>query len=119
MKVVFDPATLHYAEVLRCFYECHDSTPGNRQSGDVGTADRSAIYFVDERPEHVAREVTAIFAERLRAAGYGLIPTEAASAGSCHLVEENHQQYLVATPIGYCGVGDTGVSCPIGVAPNW
>ena len=119
VRVIVDPAMLTYAEVHRCFYESHDPRPGNRQGGDVGTQYRSAIYFVDERPEHVAREATATFAERLRAAGDGLIPTEVAATGSCYLAEEYHQQYLVATSHGYCAIRGTGVSCPTGVAPNW
>ncbi len=116
VKVVFDPAVVSYAEVIRCFYENHDPTQGNRQGGDVGTQYRSAIYFLDERQERIAREVTATFAERLHAAGYGPITTEVALAGPFYLAEEYHQQYLVANPNGYCGLGGTGVSCPIGLA---
>ena len=78
VKVVLDPATLTYDEVLRCFDEIHDPTPGNRQGGDVGTRYCSAIYFVDERQEHVAREVIATLAERQRTAGCGPITTEIA-----------------------------------------
>jgi peptide-methionine (S)-S-oxide reductase len=118
VKVIFDPATLTYDEVLRCFYEIHGPTQGNRPGGDVGTQYCSAVDFVDERQEHVAGEVTVTFAERLRAARYGPITTEIASAAPFYLAEEYHQQYLVANPKGYCGIGGTGVSCPIGLAKN-
>ncbi len=115
VKVVFDPATVGYREILQCFYENHNPTQGFRQGADIGTQYRSAIYFIDAAQERIAREVTALFAAQLSAAGYGPITTEIAPAGPFYLAEEYHQQYLVANPNGYCGLGGTGVSCPVGL----
>ncbi len=116
VKVVFDPKVVSYADVINCFYESHDPTQGFRQGNDVGTQYRSAIYFVGECQEAIARKLTEAYAVALRAAGYGPITTEITSAGPFYMAEEYHQQYLVANPNGYCGLGGTGVSCPIG--PN-
>jgi len=115
VKVIFDPATVSYREILQCFYENHNPTEGFRQGADIGTQYRSAIYFIDAVQERVAREVTELFAAQLSAAGYGPITTEIAPAGPFYLAEEYHQQYLVANPSGYCGLGGTGVSCPVGL----
>ncbi|HUV58082.1 MAG TPA: peptide-methionine (S)-S-oxide reductase MsrA [Acidimicrobiales bacterium] len=115
VKVVFNPATVSYREILQRFYENHDPTQGFRQGADIGTQYRSAIYFLDTAQERVAQEVTELFAAQLRAAGYGPITTEIAPAGPFYLAEEYHQQYLVANPNGYCGLGGTGVSCPVGL----
>jgi peptide-methionine (S)-S-oxide reductase len=116
VKVVFDPSKVSYAEILRTFYENHDPTEGFRQGGDVGTQYRSAIYFVNVEQEKIAREVTSVYAENLRSAGYGPITTEIAPAGPFYMAEEYHQQYLEANPSGYCGIGGTGVSCPVGLS---
>ncbi len=116
VKVVFDPKVISYAEVLKCFYDNHNPTQGFRQGNDVGTQYRSAIYFIDQRQEHVAREVTSAYADVLRHAGFPVITTEIAPAGPFYMAEEYHQQYLVANPNGYCGLGGTGVSCPIGLS---
>ena len=116
VKVVFDPNRLSYADVVAHFFENHDPTQGNRQGADVGTQYRSAIYYTSETQAEVARRVAATYAERLREAGYGPLTTEIAPAGPFFLAEEYHQQYLEANPNGYCGLGGTGVSCPIGVA---
>ena len=115
VKIVFDPVTLSYREILQCFYENHDPTQGFRQGADIGTQYRSAIYFVDGVQERVAREVTELFAAQLKNAGYGPITTEIVPAGLFYMAEEYHQQYLVANPNGYCGLGGTGVSCPVGL----
>jgi peptide-methionine (S)-S-oxide reductase len=115
VKVVFDPKVVSYADIVTCFYESHNPTQGFRQGNDVGTQYRSAIYFVDEQQEAVARKVTQAYAASLRAAGYGPITTEIAPAGPFYMAEEYHQQYLAANPNGYCGLGGTGVSCPIGL----
>jgi peptide-methionine (S)-S-oxide reductase len=116
VKVVFDATKVTYAEILRCFYENHDPTQRFRQGGDVGTPYRSAIFFVNDRQEEIARQVTAAYAEQLRTSGYGAVTTEIAPAGPFYMAEEYHQQYLIANPSGYCGMGGTGVSCPIGLA---
>ena len=115
VRVVFDPERVTYADILRVFCENHDPTQGARQGNDVGTQYRSAIYWVGEAQEAVARSVTAAFAVRLADAGYGPITTEIAPAGPFYLAEEYHQQYLVSNPRGYCGLGGTGVSCPVGL----
>ncbi len=118
VKVVFDPTRVSYAEILRCFYESHNPTQGNRQGADIGTQYRSAIYYVNESQADIARRVTASYAVTLRDAGYGDITTEIALAGPFYMAEEYHQQYLIANPNGYCGLGGTGVSCPVGLATN-
>ncbi len=116
VKVVFDPKVLSYTDVLACFYDNHNPTQGFRQGNDIGTQYRSAIYFTDEHQERIARAVTSAYAEVLREAGYGAVTTEIAPAGPFYMAEEYHQQYLVANPNGYCGLGGTGVSCPIGLS---
>lgn len=116
VKVVFNPEVLGYADVLKCFYDNHNPTQGFRQGNDIGTQYRSAIYFIDDRQEQIARTVTSAYAEVLREAGYGTITTEIEPAGPFYMAEEYHQQYLVANPNGYCGLGGTGVSCPIGLS---
>ena len=116
VKVVFDPARLSYADVLAHFFENHDPTQGYRQGADVGTQYRSAIYYTSDAQADVARRVAQVYASRLVAAGYGPLTTEIAPAGPFYLAEEYHQQYLEANPNGYCGLGGTGVSCPVGVA---
>ena len=118
VKVIFDPSRVSYAEILRCFYENHDPTQGFRQGGDRGTQYRSAIYYVNDEQETVARSVSADYELSLRAAGHSAITTEIAPAGPFYMAEEYHQQYLVANPNGYCGLGGTGVSCPVGLATN-
>jgi peptide-methionine (S)-S-oxide reductase len=118
VKIVFDPKVVSYAEIITCFYENHNPTQGFRQGADIGTQYRSAIYFVDATQESIARTITATYEKTLRDAGYGLITTEIAPAGPFYMAEEYHQQYLIANPNGYCGLGGTGVSCPIGIALN-
>ena len=118
VKVVFDPRIVSYAEILRCFYENHDPTQGNRQGGDVGTQYRSAVYFAGDEQSRIAHEVSGHYAEQLRRAGYGPLTTEIAPAGPFYMAEEYHQQYLTANPRGYCGLGGTGVSCPVGLATS-
>lgn len=118
VKVVFDPAKVSYAAVLRCFYENHNPTQGDRQGADIGSQYRSAIYFVNDAQGEVARAITATYATTLRENGFGAITTEIAPAGPFYLAEEYHQQYLIANPQGYCGLGSTGVSCPVGLVSN-
>ena len=113
--VVWDPAKTSLEEMLRLFWENHDPTQGMRQGNDVGTQYRSAIYWTTEGQRAVAEATRAAFAERLRAAGYPEISTEIAQAGPFYYAEDYHQQYLEKNPWGYCGIGGTGVSCPVGV----
>jgi peptide-methionine (S)-S-oxide reductase len=113
--VVFDPAKTSYEEILRLFWENHDPTQGMRQGNDVGTQYRSAIYWTNEQQRVAAEASGDAYAERLRAAGHGSITTEIASAGPFYYAEDYHQQYLDKNPWGYCGLGGTGVSCPVGV----
>jgi peptide-methionine (S)-S-oxide reductase len=113
--VVFDPAKITREQVLALFWENHDPTQGMRQGNDVGTQYRSAIY-VDGPEQRAAAEATkTAFGERLKAAGYGEVSTEIADAGPFFYAEDYHQQYLAKNPNGYCGLGGTGVSCPIGL----
>jgi peptide-methionine (S)-S-oxide reductase len=113
--VVFDPAKLTYEQVLRHFWENHDPTQGMRQGNDVGTQYRSAIYFADERQREIAERSRAAYQERLAAAGHGQVTSEIAPAGPFYYAEDYHQQYLHKNPFGYCGLGGTGVSCPVGL----
>ncbi len=113
--VVFDPARTSYEEILRLFWENHDPTQGMRQGNDIGTQYRSAIYWTSDEQRAVAEATRDAFAERLRAARYPEITTEIASAGPFYYAEDYHQQYLEKHPWGYCGLGGTGVSCPVGI----
>jgi peptide-methionine (S)-S-oxide reductase len=112
--VVFDPAVTSYEEMLRLFWENHDPTQGMRQGNDVGTQYRS-IALVDESQRAAAEASRAAYQERLSEAGYGEITTEVAPAGAFYYAEPYHQQYLAKNPNGYCGLGGTGVACPVGV----
>jgi peptide-methionine (S)-S-oxide reductase len=114
--VVFDPAKTSYEEMLRLFWENHDPTQGMRQGNDVGTQYRSAIYWTTDSQRDAAGSSREMFARRLADAGYGEITTELAEAGPFHYAEDYHQQYLAKVPNGYCGLGGTGVSCPIGLS---
>ena len=113
--VVFEPQKLTYENLLKVFWEGHDPTQGMRQGNDVGTQYRSAIFYYDEAQKAAAEASQAAYTKSLAAAGYGAITTEIAPAGPFYFAEDYHQQYLAKNPGGYCGVGGTGVSCPIGV----
>jgi peptide-methionine (S)-S-oxide reductase len=113
--VVFDPKVTSYEELLRLFWENHDPTQGMRQGNDVGTQYRSAIYWTSEAQRDAALASREAYNERLRAEGYPEITTEIAEAGPFYYAEDYHQQYLEKNPWGYCGLGGTGVSCPVGV----
>jgi peptide-methionine (S)-S-oxide reductase len=114
--VVFDPKLTSYEAVLRVFWENHDPTQGMRQGNDVGTQYRSALYTFDDEQTRVAAESKKMFEERLHEKGYGDVTTEVGPAPEFFYAEDYHQQYLAKNPNGYCGLGGTGVSCPIGVA---
>jgi peptide-methionine (S)-S-oxide reductase len=113
--VVFDPSKTSLDEMLRLFWENHDPTQGMRQGNDVGTQYRSAIYLTDPSQREAAARSRYSFQENLKAARYGEITTEIAEAGPFYYAEDYHQQYLAKNPNGYCGLGGTGVSCPVGV----
>jgi peptide-methionine (S)-S-oxide reductase len=113
--VVFDPAVLPLDGVLRLFWENHDPTQGNRQGNDVGTQYRSAVYWTSEAQRTAAEASREMYAAELSKAGYGEISTEIAEAGPFYYAEDYHQQYLAKNPNGYCGLGGTGVSCPVGL----
>ena len=113
--VVFDPAQTSYAAMLRLFWENHDPTQGMRQGNDIGTQYRSAIYVNSPEQSQAAESSREAFEKRLAAAGYGAITTEIRAATPFYYAEDYHQQYLAKNPNGYCGIGGTGVSCPVGV----
>jgi len=113
--VVFDPTKVTYQDLLKVFWEGHDPTQGMRQGNDVGTQYRSAIYVYDEAQRTAAEASKSAYQAALASQGYGPITTEIADAGPFYFAEDYHQQYLAKNPAGYCGVGGTGVSCPIGV----
>ena len=114
--VVFDPKVTSYEALLKLFWENHDPTQGMRQGNDVGTQYRSAILVTDDAQRDAAEASRAAFQRELSAAGYGEITTEIAPLGDFYYAEPYHQQYLSKNPNGYCGLGGTGVSCPVGLA---
>jgi peptide-methionine (S)-S-oxide reductase len=114
--VVFDPKVVSYAKLLAVFWESHDPTQGMRQGNDVGTQYRSAIYTMSDAQRAAATASRDAFQVLLTKAGYGEITTEIAPAGDYYYAEPYHQQYLGKNPNGYCGLGGTGVSCPVGIA---
>ena len=116
--VVFDPTVVSYEDLLKVFWESHDPTQGMRQGNDVGTQYRSAIYTMSPAQAEAVERSRAMFQERLSAAGFGPITTEVAPAGPFFYAEDYHQQYLARNPNGYCGLGGTGVSCPIGLVAD-
>jgi peptide-methionine (S)-S-oxide reductase len=113
--VVFDPKKISYDELLKTFWESHDPTQGMRQGNDVGTQYRSGIYFFDEKQRKAAEHSKQEFQQALTKAGHGFITTEILPAPDFYFAEDYHQQYLSKNPDGYCGLGGTGVSCPVGV----
>ncbi len=112
--VVFDPSQVSYDDLLRVFWENHDPTQGMRQGNDIGTQYRSAVYTTSAEQAIAASESVRVYQERLSAAGYPAITTEVAALTDFYYAEPYHQQYLGKNPNGYCGIGGTGVSCPIG-----
>jgi peptide-methionine (S)-S-oxide reductase len=113
--VVFDPKKISYEKLLKTFWESHNPTQGMRQGNDVGTQYRSAIYTYSDAQKTAADESKKLYQKALAAKGLGAITTEIAPAGEFYFAEDYHQQYLAKNPAGYCGLGGTGVSCPIGV----
>jgi peptide-methionine (S)-S-oxide reductase len=116
VRVVFQPGTVRYEDLLQTFWEHHDPTQGMRQGNDAGTQYRSGIYTYSDAQQRAAAASRDAYQQRLRAAGFGVITTEILAAPEFYYAEEYHQQYLAKNPGGYCGMGGTGVSCPIGVA---
>jgi peptide-methionine (S)-S-oxide reductase len=114
--VVFDPAVTSFEALLRLFWEGHDPTQGMRQGNDVGTQYRSAVYASSPAQRAAAEASAVVYQGMLRAAGHGEITTEIAEGADFYYAEDYHQQYLARHPNGYCGLGGTGVSCPIGLA---
>jgi peptide-methionine (S)-S-oxide reductase len=114
--VVFDPGKVTFEQLLKVFWESHDPTQGMRQGNDVGTQYRSAIYVTGEDQLRIAEASRDAYAPRLSAAGHGEISTEIKLAGPFYYAEDYHQQYLHKNPWGYCGLGGTGVSCPVGLS---
>lgn len=114
VHVVFDPAQVSYSDLLKLFFEAHDPTQGMRQGNDVGSQYRSAIYWTSPAQRDAALAAKTAYEHALMAKGYGPITTEIAEAGPFYFAETYHQQYLAKNPNGYCGLGGTGVTCPIG-----
>ncbi len=115
VRVVFDPKRTSFSALLKIFWENHDPTQGMRQGNDVGTQYRSAIYCISPAQREAADASHALYQRRLAAAGFGPITTEIRNAPEFYYAEEYHQQYLAKNPRGYCGLGGTGVGCPIGI----
>lgn len=113
--VVYDPARISYDDLLKVFWENHDPTQGMRQGGDIGTQYRSGIYVQTDAERAAAERSRAMFQQALTTSGLGTITTEIQTAGPFYYAEPYHQQYLERNPNGYCGLGGTGVTCPIGV----
>ncbi len=113
--VVFDPEIVTFDNVLKVFWESHDPTQGMRQGNDIGTQYRSAIYTLDDEQGNIAVRSRDTYQKELRAAGLGNITTEIEALDTFYYAEDYHQQYLAKNPGGYCGIGGTGVSCPVGL----
>jgi peptide-methionine (S)-S-oxide reductase len=116
--VVFDPKQTSYEELLRLFWENHDPTQGMRQGNDAGTQYRSAIYYENDEQRAAAERSRELYQQELNAAGWDEITTEIAQAGPFYYAEPYHQQYLAKNPNGYCGLGGTGVTCPVGLVTS-
>ena len=112
--VVFDPEVVSFEDIMKTFWEAHDPTQGMRQGNDSGTQYRSAVYVSAPEQRAVVEATRERYQQALAGSGHGEITTEVADAGPFYYAEEYHQQYLAKNPNGYCGIGGTGVSCPIG-----
>jgi peptide-methionine (S)-S-oxide reductase len=113
--VVFDPKKVSYGDLIKVFWESHDPTQGMRQGNDIGTQYRSGIYYYNDEQRETAERSRAAYQQELTSAGYGTITTEILPAPEFYYAEDYHQQYLSKNPTGYCGLGGTGVSCPVGL----
>ena len=116
VRVVFDPKAVTYEALLKVFFEAHDPTQGMRQGNDVGSQYRSGIYTASDAQRVAAEAARTAYSKALAAKGYGPITTEIVPADAFYFAEDYHQQYLAKNPGGYCGLGGTGVSCPVGVS---
>ena len=116
MRVAFDPARSSYEALLRIFWESHDPTQGMRQGNDAGTQYRSGIYVHDDVQRAAAEASREGYRHALASTGHNAITTELLDAPAFYFAEDDHQQYLAKNPGGYCGLGGTGVSCPVGVS---
>ena len=116
--VVFDPKKISYDTLLKTFWENHDPTQGMRQGNDVGTQYRSGVYVFDDAQRDAALRSRDVFQQQLSSRGFGTITTEILTAPEFYYAEDYHQQYLSKNPDGYCGLGGTGVTCPVGVAAH-
>ncbi len=116
VRVIYDPAVISYEGLLKVFWENHDPTQGMRQGNDRGTQYRSGIYVTSDAQRAAAEASRAVYQQQLAAKGFGAITTEIAEAGPFYMAEDYHQQYLAKNPGGYCGIGGTGVTCPVGLA---
>ena len=116
VRVIYDPSVISYEGLLKVFWEGHDPTQGMRQGNDRGTQYRSGIYTYTPEQAAAAEAARAAYAQRLSSAGYGAITTEILPAPTFYYAEDYHQQYLAKNPQGYCGIGGTGVACPIGLS---
>jgi peptide-methionine (S)-S-oxide reductase len=114
--VVYDPKVVTYEALVKAFFEAHDPTQGMRQGNDVGTQYRSGVYVSDETQRRTAEAIRAMYEKTLKGKGYGAVTTEIIDRPPFYFAEDYHQQYLAKNPNGYCGLGGTGVSCPVGVA---
>ncbi|MBC7768690.1 MAG: peptide-methionine (S)-S-oxide reductase MsrA [Phycisphaerales bacterium] len=118
VRVIFDPKIVSYEQLLKVFFESHDPTQGMRQGNDMGTQYRSAIYTTSPAQAAAADKARTAYEEKLRAAGFGGVTTETKEAPEFYYAEDYHQQYLAKNPNGYCGIGGTGVTCPIGLSAS-
>jgi len=118
VRAVFDPEVIRYEDLLKLFWESHDPTQGMRQGNDAGTQYRSGIYVYGDAQRRAAEASREAYGEALRVARHGAITTEIVDAPEFYYAEEYHQQYLAKNPDGYCGIGGTGVSCPVGLVPS-
>ena len=118
VRAIFDPTRTSYEDMLRVFWENHDPTQGMRQGNDRGTQYRSGLYYYDDAQKALAMQSREAFQKELEAAGFDVITTEILAAPEYYFAEDEHQQYLAKNPQGYCGLGGTGVSCPIGLGTS-
>ncbi|MDE2647283.1 MAG: peptide-methionine (S)-S-oxide reductase MsrA [Paracoccaceae bacterium] len=115
VRIVYDPSVISYNRLLKIFWESHNPTQGMRQGNDLGTQYRSGIYYSDDTQNLVANETKLAYEKALTDSGYGKITTEILSSNLFYFAEDYHQQYLAKNPLGYCGIGGTGITCLIGI----